>query len=166
MHLRLRRSILSGIAGLAVALAWPAAGHEDGPPALKVGEKVPEISGLAVPQNQNRSITYPKGRTTVLLLFLPDCPHCHKMIPEWNRAFARKPANVEVVGLMLAQEPPGFFGLFPISFPVIRYPGRDAQASFKMQRVPMMVRVGAGGVVQDVAHGVIDPIRLGEIFKP
>ena len=55
-------------------------------------------------------------------------------------------------------------GIF--AFPVLRYPGKDAQAQFKLTRVPMMIRVGPGGVVQDVAHGVIDPIRLGEIFRP
>lgn len=135
-------------------------------PSLKAGEKVPSLSIPSANDGRTRTVDYPKGRTTVLLLFLPECPHCHKMIPEWNREFARKPANLDVYGLMMAAEPPGFFNVFSFAFPVLRYPGKDAQAQFKLTKVPMMIRVGPGGLVQDVAHGVIDPIRLGEIFRP
>jgi hypothetical protein len=32
--------------------------------------------------------------------------------------------------------------------------------------VPLTLRVGEGGRVEDLALGVTDPIRLGELFKP
>jgi len=164
---RLARTCVAIVAaGLTLASGSTWGQAEGGPPALKVGDKVPAITAPNAADERSRTVDYPKGHATVLLLFLPDCSHCHKMIPEWNREFGRKPPSVDVVGLMMGPEPPGFFQVFPIAFPVLRYSGRDAQSAFKLTKVPMMVRVGPGGVVQDVAHGVIDPIRLGEIFKP
>jgi len=160
----LNLSLAGAVAALAL-LSAPAAAH-GGAPDLKVGEKVPAVSGPGAATGQVRAVDYARSKATVLLFFMPDCPHCHKMIPEWNRAFERKPAGIEIVGLMLGQEPPGFFDLFPVKFPVLRYDGRDAAAHFKLHQVPLMVRVGKAGLVEDVAQGVIDPIRVGEIFRP
>jgi hypothetical protein len=138
---------------------------EEAGPALKPGDKVPIVSAPAASDGKLVTVDYTKSKATLLLLFVPDCPHCQKMLPEWSRAFGRKPAGLNVVGLMLGDEPPGFFGVFPIPFPVVRYPGADARTYFKMQKVPMMVRVGPNGLVTDVVHGVIDPIRVGEFFR-
>ncbi len=111
-------------------------------------------------------VGFEKGTTTVLLFFLPGCPACHKMIPEWNRAFERKPVGLTVLGVIMDQEPPGFFYTTPISFPVVRSPGRAFLQNLKVQRVPLTVRVAAGGKVEDVTLGQVDPIRLGELFRP
>lgn len=159
LMLTLALALMSG------ALGTPARAQES-QPALKVGDKVPAVGGPGAATGQMRSVDYSKAKATVLLFFMPDCPHCHKMIPEWNRAFERKPAGIEIVALMLGKEPPGFFELFPIKFPVLRYDGRDAAANFKLHTVPLMVRVGKTSLVEDVAQGVIDPIRVGEIFRP
>jgi len=165
MRLSARTWTLSLAAALLLGGGWTATAAE-GAARLKVGEKVPAVSGAGAATGQVRTVDYAKAKATVLLFFMPDCPHCHKMIPEWNRAFERKPAGIEIVGLMLGQEPTGFFDIFPVSFPVLRYDGRAAAASFKLQQVPLMVRVGRTGLVEDVAQGVIDPIRVGEIFRP
>lgn len=133
-------------------------------PALELGEVVPAFDAEAV-DGTTRHVDYPKGSTTVLLFFLSSCPTCHRMIPEWNRAYGRKPANLTVVGVMLDREPPGFFETMPISFPVVRAPSRDLSRSFKIQQVPVTLRVDAGGKVDGVAVGVVDPIRLGELFR-
>ena len=168
MRSSVRTSSLGLATALLVAVAWQAAAAE-GQPQLKVGEKVPAVSGTVANgpgAGQTRAIDYSKSKATVLLFFMPDCPHCHKMIPEWNRAFERRTPGLEIVALMLGQEPPGFFDLFGVKFPVLRYDGRTAAASFKLAQVPLQVRVGKTGLVEDVAQGVIDPIRVGELFRP
>lgn len=110
-------------------------------------------------------VDFPKGSTTILLFFLSSCPTCHKMIPEWNRAFERRSAGLRVVGVLMDQEPPGFFVAMPISFPVVRAPGREFLSSLKVNRAPLTLRVGPGGKVEDVGIGLLDPIRLGELFR-
>jgi hypothetical protein len=102
----------------------------------------------------------------VLLFFLSGCPVCHRMIPEWNRAYGEKKAGLDVYGILMDKEPPGFFVLVPIAFPVLRSPGRAFQESMKVTRAPTMLRITAGGKVEDSAMGEIDRIRLGQIFKP
>lgn len=159
------------MAGLlpALAVAAPARALTETPgsapvPALELGEVVPVFDAEAI-DGSRRHVDYPKGSTTVLLFFLSSCPTCHRMIPEWNRAFSRKPANLTVIGVMLDREPPGFFEALPISFPVVRAPRRDFGNSFKIKQVPVTLRVAAGGKVDDVAVGMLDPIRVGELFK-
>ena len=56
-----------------------------------------------------KHVDFPKGTTTLLLFFLSSCPTCHHMIPEWNRAYQRRPPNLKVMGVMMDHEPPGFF---------------------------------------------------------
>jgi hypothetical protein len=90
------------------------------------------------------------------------------MIPEWNRAYERRPPSLHVLGVMMDHEPPGFFVAKPVAFPVVRAPGsgRGLREAFKIERVPLAVRVGPEGTVQDVAMGWVDPIRVGELFRP
>jgi peroxiredoxin len=111
-------------------------------------------------------ISFPKGSKTVLLFFLSGCPTCHKMIPEWNRAFERKASDIKVIGVIMDQEPLGFFDTMPIKFPVVRPPGREFLKTLKVNRAPTTLRVSAGGAVDDVGLGLLDPIRLGQLFKP
>jgi hypothetical protein len=113
-----------------------------------------------------REISYPKGSTTVLLFFLSSCPTCHRMLPEWNRAFERRGKGLNVIGVMLDREPPGWFTVNPVAFPVVRSPGREFLDAHRVHRVPVTVRVGAGGRVQEVGQGILDPIRLGQLFRP
>ena len=100
---------------------------------------------------------FPKGSKTVLLFFLSGCPSCHKMIPEWNSAYERRPKDLKVVGVIMDQEPPGFFGTMPIAFPVVRAPGREFLRSLNVNRAPVTLRVGEGGRIEDVALGVDRP---------
>jgi len=130
-----------------------------------VGEVIPVFSAQAV-DGAVQDVSFPKGSSTVLVFFLSGCPTCHKMIPEWNRAFARKPAKLRMIGVLMDQEPPGFFQSMPISFPVVRSPGREFLQSLKVHRAPLTLRVGEGGKIQDAALGLLDPIRLGEFFRP
>ena len=106
------------------------------------------------------------GGSTVLLFFLSSCPTCHRMIPEWNRAYQRKPQGLDVIGVLMDQEPPGFFMTNPVAFPVVRSPNREFLQKLKISRAPLMVRVAKGGKVEDVQMGLTDPIRVGEIFRP
>jgi hypothetical protein len=64
------------------------------------------------------------------------------------------------------QEPPGFWSTISIVFPVVRSPGRQFLGSLNVNRAPLTLRVGEGGTVEDLALGVTDPIRIGELFKP
>ena len=135
-----------------------------GPPLvlLKAGETVPPFEATGV-NGEVREVKY--KTPTVLLFFLSSCPVCHKMIPEWNEAFDRKPAGLDVVGVLMDREPPGFFAVTPVRFPVVRAPSREFSKIFKVARVPITLRVAAGGKVEEVAVGVQDPIKLGEFFR-
>ena len=153
------------LASAAAALppAPPAAAQAEVQPS--VGDVVPAFSADGI-DGSRHDVTYPKGSTTVLVFFLSGCPTCHRMLPEWNRAWERRPKGLSVMGVMLDREPPGFFNVNPVAFPVVRSPGRAFLDTYKVRRVPVTLRVGPGGKVQDVGVGALDPIRLGELFRP
>ena len=91
------------------------------------------------------------------------------MIPKWNQAYRDRKPGVDVQGVMIDKEHPGFFMMMPIDFPILRFyekPGRSFMDKIKVHNVPATVRVGAGGKVEDVAMGEIDGIRLMQLFKP
>ena len=87
---------------------------------------------------------FPKGKNTLVLFFLSSCPVCHRMIPLWNDYYSRRPKDLEVFGVMLDREPPGFFDAMPIAFPVLRSPGPALHQMFRLRHVPFMVRVLPG----------------------
>lgn len=160
------RALAMGAAVLMLAGAASAADTPSpapSPPALAPGDVVPAFDAEGI-DGVVRHVSYGK-QPTVLLFFLSGCPHCHKQIPEWNRAYERRPPGVNVIGVMLDREPPGFFVAMPVSFPVVRAPNREFSRTFKVARVPMTVRVGPGGKVEEVGSGPTDPIRLGELFR-
>jgi hypothetical protein len=162
-----RRTLLS-IAGALLAAAHAAAQAAAPPapaPSPSKGDVVPAFETVAV-NGKPWKLDFPRGSKTVFLIFMSSCPHCHKMIPEWNRAYERRPKDVRVVGMILDQEPPGFWGTIAIAFPVLRTPGREFLRSLNVNRVPLTLRVGEGGRVEDLTLGVVDPIRLGELFAP
>ncbi len=153
-----------GLSGV-IAAAAPQAPAPTPPPAPAVGDIVPPFDAEAL-DGSIKHVAFPPGSRTVLLFFLSGCPTCHRMIPEWNRAFQRRPQGIEVVGIMMDKEPPGFFMATPISFPVLRAPAPDFARKLKVNKVPATLRVVAGGKVEDSGSGLLDPIRLGEIFRP
>jgi thiol-disulfide isomerase/thioredoxin len=157
--------LASLLALLAASPAFAQAAAPPPPQAPEKGDMVPAFETLAVDGKPSK-LDFPKGSKTVLLFFLSSCPVCHKMIPEWNSAFERRPRNLKVVGVIMDQEPPGFFGTLSIAFPVVRSPGREFLRSLNVNRAPVTLRVGEGGRIEDVALGLVDPIRLGELFKP
>ncbi len=140
----------------------PAGGPAQSP---SKGDVVPAFETLGV-DGKAVKVDFPKGSKTVLLFFLSGCPSCHKMIPEWSRAYERRPKSLKILGVIMDQEPPGFWGTLAISFPVLRAPGQTFLRSLNVNRAPLTLRVGEGGRIEDVALGVVDPIRLGELFKP
>jgi thiol-disulfide isomerase/thioredoxin len=170
-----RRSLLTLVLGLSMAgvapaelpahQATPAQSEPSPAPSPLPGETVPEFDAVAL-AGRVEHVDFPKGSATVLLFFLSGCPHCHKMIPHWNRAFERKPKDLRVYGVILDQEPPGFFAAMPVSFPVLRSPGRSFTQGIKVFRTPTALRIAGGGVIEDVQVGVIDALRVGELFRP
>ncbi len=165
LSLAASRALLASVPALLAAS--PALPQTAAPPpqAPEKGDVVPAFETLAVDGKPSK-LDFPKGSRTVLLFFLSSCPVCHKMIPEWNSAYERRPKNLKVVGVIMDQEPPGFFGTLSIAFPVVRSPGREFLRSLNVNRAPVTLRVGEGGRIEDVALGIVDPIRLGELFKP
>ena len=163
-----RRSLIVGVAALLAAApvsaqALPPKTNASLTPAK--GDLIPTFETQSI-DGQAQKLTFPKGSKTVLLFFLSGCPTCHKMIPEWNRAYERRPKGLKVVGVIMDQEPPGFWSSLAIQFPVLRSPGRDFLNSLKVHRAPLTLRVSEGGKVEDLALGIVDPIRLGELFRP
>ena len=146
-----------------VALVAPAGAAPPSSPSK--GDVIPAFESLGIDGKAHR-LDFPEGSKTVLLFFLSGCPICHKMIPEWNRAYGRRPEGLEVVGVIMDQEPPGFWSTIEIAFPVVRSPGREFLRSLNVNRAPLTLRVVGGGTVEDLALGVADPIRIGELFRP
>jgi hypothetical protein len=130
-----------------------------------IGAALPPFEARGL-DGSTRRFDFPKGKTTVLLFFLSSCPTCHKMIPEWNKAYAKHAPQVEIWGVILDQEPPGFFDVMPVAFPVVRSPGPEFTRAHNINRVPLTLRVGPGGKIEDLSLGQIDPIRLGELVRP
>jgi peroxiredoxin len=161
MNGRFMAAVLAG----AMALGAAPAGHADQPPPVAPGYVVPEFTAQAV-DGSTRHVTYPKGSSTVLLFFLSSCPTCHKMLPEWNRAYQRRPKNLTVVGVLLDRAPAGFFEAYPVAFPVVQSPGSAFLTTYKVSRTPTTLRVAAGGKVENHGVGLLDPITLGEYFRP
>ena len=158
-----KRLLLACLAALASMRSPAAAAPPEIQPA--VGDVVPAFSADAI-DGSRREVAFPKGSQTVLVFFLSSCPTCHRMLPEWNRAWERRPKGLTVIGVLLDKEPPGWFAVNPVAFPVLRSPGRAFLETYKVQRVPVTMRIGPGGKVLDVGQGPLDPIRLGELFRP
>ena len=161
IHLSIALSLLAVFVSSA-AIAAPPAPQERA--VLAAGDRLEDFEAEGL-DGRVRQVSF-QGRPTVLMFFLSSCPTCHKMIPEWNRAFERKPGHLRVIGVLMDQEAPGFFSAMPISFPVVRSPGRSFLQSLKVNRAPLTLRLAAGGKVEDVGLGLLDPIRLGEFFRP
>jgi len=152
-------------APLVVAQVAPPAG---GPPVSpSKGDLVPVFETLGI-DGKPTKMDFPKGSKTVLLFFLSGCPTCHKMIPEWNRAYERRAKDLKIFGVIMDpdQAPPAFWSTMAISFPVLRSPGHEFLRTVNVNRAPLTLRVGEGGKIEDLALGVVDPIRLGELFAP
>jgi peroxiredoxin len=158
---RLATWLLGSLVLVTLAAPPPAAAQS----APSKGDVVPAFETTAI-DGTARAFEFEKGSKTLLLFFLSGCPSCHKMIPEWNRAYERRPEGLEVVGVIMDQEPPNFWSTMSIAFPVVRAPGREFLRRLHVNRAPLTLRVIEGGTIEDLALGVTDPIRLGELFKP
>lgn len=162
---------LSAALGMAMVLALSApspvsaASPSPSPAPLAPGDIVAPFEAARLDGSMQR-VDFPKGKNTLILFFLSSCSVCHRMIPLWNEFYARRSKGLQVVGIMLDREPPGFFNAMPIAFPVVRSPGASLHQMFKLRQVPFMVRVASGGRVEAVSEGLTDPIRLGELFRP
>jgi thiol-disulfide isomerase/thioredoxin len=164
----MKRVILCLCLFVLAAAASPARTESPAAPAVlapAAGDVIPAFDAQKI-DGTTEHVSFPKGSKTVLLFFLSSCPTCHKMIPEWNRAYDRRPGALKVIGVIMDQEPLGFFDTMPVKFPVVRTPGREFLKGLKVNRAPTTLRVSAGGIVDDVGLGLLDPIRLGEFFKP
>lgn len=160
----IRRIATVLLAGVIASGSGPRA-LADTPAPVAPGYVVPEFTALAV-DGSTRRVAYAAGSATVLLFFLSSCPTCHKMLPEWNRAYQRRPKNVNVVGVLLDKAPAGFFEAYPVAFPVVQSPSREFLQSYKVSRTPTTLRVAAGGKVEEHGVGILDPITLGGYFRP
>jgi thiol-disulfide isomerase/thioredoxin len=128
------------------------------------GEQIKDFSVQTL-TGSTQPVVISKTQPTVILFFSSGCPVCRRMLPIWNEQLTKKPKNLTVLGLLTDREPPEFFNMFPVSFPVVRA-SRELMASFKVARVPMTIRIKPGGIVESTAVGILDPIKLGEMFRP
>ena len=150
-----------------VALRPGRAAPRDAPhPPVAPGYVVPEFTRAGAWTARRAQVAFPKGSATVLLFFLSSCPTCHKMIPEWNRAYQRRPKNVNVVGVILDREPPGFFEAYPVAFPVVRSPGREFLARTRSRARRPRCAWPPAARSRTTARGCSTPSRLGEYFRP
>ncbi len=149
----------------ATTAAAPKATPAPTPISIQAGEQVVPFELVGIDGVLHR-VDFPKGQVTVLLFFNSGCPHCHRMIPVWNEAFQRRPRNLAVIGIVTDPAPLEFFQEMTILFPVLRSPGREFTDRLKVPTVPYTIRVRPGGTIDDVAAGELDPIRIGQLFRP
>ncbi len=167
----MRRAVWTAVALALVAQAGSVALAAQTPEAspaaregLSPGDEAP-VFAVETLTGARTPIEYARGAPTVLLFFLASCPHCKKLIPQWNAAHEARGAGVKVLGVMLDREPPGWFELVPISFPVVHVEDpRGVSRLFRLTRVPMTVRVGPDRRVADVVVGDVEPARLSQLF--
>lgn len=159
------KSLLAVALALAAPLGAAAQALGDLNQTPTLGNAFPAFDATAI-DGTPRKIAYPKGTTTVLLFFSSSCPTCHKMIPEWNRAYERRQPGAQIVGVIMDREAPGFFQAMPVSFPVVRVPSYEFARANGVNRVPLTLRIAPGGRIEDLVLGVVDPIRLGELLRP
>lgn len=162
------RTLVGAVLALALVVASvpPALAQHDthsAPPQPKVGDVLKPFDAQSL-DGTNAHIAYGEG-VTVLLFFLSSCPTCHKMIPEWNASYPRRGKNVRVIGVLMDQEPPGFFQAMPVAFPVVRSPGRAFLTSYQVFQAPTVIRIGPGGKILDATVGKVDRMRVGELFR-
>jgi hypothetical protein len=163
--MRIPTPLLAAVLALAAPLAAGAQALGDLNQTPTLGNVFPAFDTTAI-DGTPRKIAYPKGGATVLLFFSSSCPTCHRMIPEWNRAYERRQPGVQILGVIVDNEPPGFFRAMPVSFPVVRVPSHEFARANGVNRVPLTLRLASGGKIEDLALGVVDPIRLGELLRP
>jgi thiol-disulfide isomerase/thioredoxin len=157
-------AILAGAPLAAQSPPSPAPAATPEPVFLKPGEIATPFDAEGL-DGVKRHVDFPKGTVTVLFFLSAGCPHCHRMIPVWNKWVALRPPNVAMVGVLVDREPPGFFDQIPIGFPLLRSPGRELMEQYKVSRVPLTLRIAAGGKVEEVGAGELDEARLFEIFR-
>jgi AhpC/TSA family len=133
------------------------------PPMLAAGDKAAVIESRTL-DGTFRRIDYPKGKITVLLFFMSSCHICHGMIPEWNRVYENHTPDVDIVGVMVDEAPAEYVAKLDIHFPIVKAP-LSYREQFKVFSVPQTIRVSEG-IVQDIAVGHIDAMRLGELVRP
>jgi peroxiredoxin len=178
LNVRRRSVVLAGL--LLGGGLTPAGAQAPGsiPLTPAMGDVIPAFETLGV-DGKPAKVDFPKGSKTVLLFFLSGCPHCHEMIPEWNKAFERKPIGLRILGVIMDpdQAPASFWKDHPIAFPVVRSPGREFVRSLNVNRVPLTLRVGESGRVEDLGLGVLcqgvgplanclDASRFAALFAP
>jgi peroxiredoxin len=159
-------SIVLGATGASratAAAAAPAAPTEAPHPAA--GETLSSFTGQDA-DGKSVTVTFPKGSKTVLVFFSSTCPICHRMIPAWNRAYDTRDKGLAMYGIAVDKPDRAFYLLTEVKFPVLTLAGREFLDAAKVFRVPTTMRVKAGGVVEDVAQGQIDRLRLGQFFAP
>lgn len=170
---RLLQAALAVLVLLPSATGWAQAPPPAGEPPAKPqegpapGSVLPafEVAGL---NGVNYTVDFPaSGPTTVLLFFVSSCPVCKHMIPEWNKAYEGRAANLKVLAVAMDHPSEGFFGLVPISFPVVvaRLP-RQLARDVGLAHVPLAVRVAPGGKVEDSASGQVPAERVQKLFAP
>ncbi len=174
-----RRSVVLAALLLGVGLA-PAGAQAPGsvPLTPSKGDVIPAFETLGI-DGKPAKVDFPKGSKTMLLFFLSGCPHCHVMIPEWNKAYERKPNGLRIVGVIMDpdQAPASFWKEHPIAFPVLRSPGREFLRGLNVNRVPLTLRVGEGGRVEDLGLGepcqgvgplanCLEASRIAALFAP
>lgn len=150
---------------LLLSIAAQARAQAEPPNSPSAGTVFPAFDAQALDGSTKR-VDYPKGSTTILLFFSSGCPTCHRMIPEWNRVYEKRAKGLSILAVIVDKEPPGFFMATPISFPVVRAPGNEFLRTNRVNRVPLTLRITAGGRIEDLGLGMLDPIRLGELFRP
>jgi peroxiredoxin len=133
---------------------------------VRVGERLPTLSGSDIYGNR-LSLRYNQdGRKTILFVFSPRCIFCLKIMPEWQEliqglnkdAFRMVGVTTLIEG---TREYAAEHGLS--AMPILAVPDPDVEDAYHFARTPQTILISPDGKIEKVWLGPIEKERIGEI---
>jgi thiol-disulfide isomerase/thioredoxin len=130
-----------------------------------VGSAAPDLSGDSLVGDGQLDLASMTGKPTVVVFWLPSCPHCQETMPALDAAWPQVEdrANVLTVGLSQAdtgsspqegfESPEAFVETTGLSLPTIVADAATETERWRIESVPTVYLLDAGHVIRSVLIG-------------
>lgn len=150
-----RRSLLAGLAGLALAACRGA----DGGPAPAVGRQAPDFTGSLLPTGQQR-LSDLAGRPVVLNFFATWCVPCKEELPTFQQ-LAERHADTGLTFLLVdVSEDPEDVAVFlddlRVTLPTVVDHTGEIVKTYRVRALPSTFFIGRDGIIQMAQLGALD----------